>query len=297
MECTYCKKILSCTSSLNLHIKTNKKCKELQADVCKDNKPPYICTGCGKKYTTKGTLLRHSKVCTNNMSIVYKLNSRIKMLLDDSANINAKLEECEIECERQQFDLNCVNNKLIEKDNIIHQKDTIIAELNAKIDLYKEFSSSYTGGNTTNNNTTNTVNNIIVSSLDIMDDPVKLNRLIEEHYSTDYFIEGQVGVAKFSNDHLVTDDDGQKLYICTDTSRNSFKYKNVKGEIVKDPHGTKFANNLLDNGLKDMARKHSNTLLKRDYDFTNVTSKFFEIDDMGKDTKKFCKHLGSLVSL
>jgi hypothetical protein len=53
----------------------------------------------------------------------------------------------------------------------------------------------------------------------------------------------------------------------------------------------------LDNGLKDMARKHSNALLAKDHDFTNVTSKFFEIDYMCKDTKKFCKHLGSLVAI
>jgi hypothetical protein len=80
-------------------------------------------------------------------------------------------------------------------------------------------------------------------------------------------------------------------------SRNSFKYKNAKGEIVKDPNSTKFAGNLLDNGLKDMARKHSTALLDRDFDFNNVSSKFFEIDDMCKDTKKFCKHLGGLVSV
>jgi hypothetical protein len=181
------------------------------------------------------------------------------------------------------------------------EKDTCIAELNAKIELYKEFSNSSKGvsTNTVNNTVTtnNNVNNIIVSSLDIMEDPTKLNRLIEQYYSTDYFIEGQIGVAKFSNDHLVTDEKGNKLYICTDTSRNSFKYKNAKGDIVKDPHGNKFAGNLLDNGLKDMARKHSNALLARDHDFTNVTSKFFEIDDMCKDTKKFCKHLGSLVAI
>jgi len=55
--------------------------------------------------------------------------------------------------------------------------------------------------------------------------------------------------------------------------------------------------NWLDNGLKYMARKHSNALLAKDHDFTNATSKFFEIDYMCKDTKKFCKHLGSLVAI
>jgi hypothetical protein len=130
-----------------------------------------------------------------------------------------------------------------------------------------------------------------------MEDPSKLNALIDKYYSTDYFIEGQVGVAKFSNDHLINDDKGNKMYVCTDVSRNSFKYKNAKGEIVKDPNSTKFAGNLLDNGLKDMARKHSTALLDRDFDFNNVSSKFFEIDDMCKDTKKFCKHLGGLVSV
>jgi hypothetical protein len=212
---------------------------------------------------------------------------QLQLKHNDLKNNRCDVEELEIELEYK-------NVQLLEKDSRI-------TELEAKIEIYKEFGNIHKGLTNSNNTTTinnvNNSNNIIVSSLDIMEDPVKLNRLIEQYYSTDYFIEGQVGVAKFSNDHLITDDKGNKMYVCTDTSRNSFKYKNANGDIVKDPHGTKFAGNLLDNGLKSMARKHSNALLARDHDFTNVTSKFFEIDDMCKDTKKFCKHLSGLVSV
>jgi hypothetical protein len=287
---------------LNYHIKTSKKCILSRSDneICFN----HVCIGCDKVFTTKNKLNIHETLCNSIIKVqtyelnVIKLNDTIKnskieidSLLTQNTKITTKLEELEIDLEY--------------KDGVISEKDTLIAELYAKIEIYKEFSDSYSARSTSTNNmsnmsnsnntTVNNVNNIIVSSLDIMEDPSKLNRLIEEHYSTDYFIEGQIGVAKFSNDHLITNAKGDKLYICTDASRNSFKYKNSKGEIIKDPQCSKLACNLLDNGLKDMARKHSNALLARDHDFTNVTSKFFEIDDMCKDTKRFCKHLGSLV--
>jgi hypothetical protein len=313
MECEYCKRVLSCKSSLNYHIKTNKKCKKLR-DISTSTdllENLYICSGCDKSFTTVYNLKIHTNTCNALIKVnvsddkLFKANtslSEIKNKLEeveiDNEYYKAEIEKLKIE---HMVELQNQTNMLQQKEVELCEKDTCIAELNAKIELYKEFSNSSKGvsTNTVNNTVTtnNNVNNIIVSSLDIMEDPTKLNRLIEQYYSTDYFIEGQIGVAKFSNDHLVTDEKGNKLYICTDTSRNSFKYKNAKGDIVKDPHGNKFAGNLLDNGLKDMARKHSNALLAKDHDFTNVTSKFFEIDDMCKDTKKFCKHLGSLVAI
>jgi hypothetical protein len=287
MECQYCKKLFTTTSSLGRHKRTAKKCISSRNEKYTSK---YKCDKCDKLCRDYTELTKHLSTCkaVNVNEINVRYESKIDIL-------NTRV----LQLEQIVRDQQC---KIDEQENILSDNVTTITELTAKIELYKEFSTSYKTGatsntNNSNNTTNNTVNNIIVSSLDIMEDPLKLNRLIEKHYSTDYFIEGQIGVAKFSNDHLITDDSGNKMYVCTDASRNSFKYKNAKGEIVKDPNSTKFAGNLLDNGLKDMARKHSNTLLARDHDFTNVTSKFFEIDDMCKDTKKFCKHLGGLVSV
>ena len=291
MECHHCKNKLANVSSLNYHIKTNKKCIAIQKNITVST-IGIKCLGCEKLYSSEYILNNHIKEC-----VAFEKTTIIEGLKNNSTTLKNKIEELEIDNEYIKSKLLTLNNQYTDD---IFEKDRLLTELEAKIELYKEFSnSSKSSATTVNNNTVNNNvnNNIIVSSLDIMEDPSKLNMLIEKYYSTDYFIEGQVGVAKFSNDHLITDDDGNKLYICTDTSRNSFKYKNSKGEIVKDPHGTNLAVTLLDNGLKDMARKHLNTLLSMDHDFNNVTSKFFEIDDMCKDTKKFCKHLGSLVAI
>ena len=312
MECSYCTKRLATKYSLAVHIKSSKKCFKIRGEQFKST---FTCKSCNGVFSSKIVLNRHINVCKIKKN--YDESEKITLLNKEHSikiyELNSVIEEQDIELERVNYELNDKNKQINQKDEYFKQlssgyREQIVA-LEAKIELYdkqesksiksiKSINSTNTTNNTThNNNNVTNVNNIIVSSLDIMDDPIKLSKLIHDHYSTDYFIEGQIGVAKFSNDHLINDKKGNKLYICTDTSRNSFKYKDSSGKIIKDPHGTKFAVNLLDNGLKDMARKHSNTLLNRDHDFTNVTSKFFEIDDMCKDTKKFCKHLGSLVSI
>jgi hypothetical protein len=302
MECQYCKKVLSNKYSLAVHIKSSKKCFKSRGTKFTSS---FTCKSCNNIFCSKVALNRHIIVCKvkKDKDTEDKLHILQKKYDIEIIELNNKIEEQDIELEHKDLELNDRNEQIKQREDYYKQLSSEyrekIAALEAKIELYEKRDISTTNNttnNTINNNVTN-VNNIIVSSLDIMENPNMINKLIQEHYSTDYFIEGQIGVAKFSNDHLVTDEKGNKLYICTDTSRNSFKYKNSKGEIVKDQHGTKFASNLLDNGLKDMARKHSNALLNLDHDFTNVTSKFFEIDDMCKDTKKFCKHLGSLVSI
>jgi hypothetical protein len=118
--------------------------------------------------------------------------------------------------------------------------------------------------------------------------------LIEEHYSTDYFKGGQQGVAKFSNDHLITDDKGNKMYICTDVSRNSFKYKNSSGELIKDPNCSQLVNSMLDNGLKEVAYKHSNSLMDKDTAFQEkavLMDTYFDIASMDTEATKFSKCL------
>ncbi|MHA2039575.1 MAG: hypothetical protein ACW98X_24405, partial [Promethearchaeota archaeon] len=129
------------------------------------------------------------------------------------------------------------------KDNVLLKNNILIAELKAKLSVHENINKSNCS---VTNNTVNNNNNIIISNLDILENPDKLRMLIEEHYSTDYFKGGQQGVAKFSNDHLITDDRGNKMYICTDVSRNSFKYKNSSGELIKDPNCAQLVNSMLD---------------------------------------------------
>ena len=57
---------------------------------------------------------------------------------------------------------------------------------------------------------------------------------------------------------LLKDDDGKSTYICTDTSRQIFKYKDTLGDIQKDVKAKKLTKILLDAGLKEKNNNISN---------------------------------------
>ena len=65
-------------------------------------------------------------------------------------------------------------------------------------------------------------------------------QLIEEKYDSKYLFQGQKGVAQFAVDFILKDDSGQLKYICIDTSRQIFKYKDSFGDIRKDVEVKKF---------------------------------------------------------
>ena len=65
----------------------------------------------------------------------------------------------------------------------------------------------------------------------------------------------QKELAQFITEHLLKDDDGKSTYICTDTSRQIFKYKDTLGDIQKDVKAKKLTQTLIDGGLKDTNHK------------------------------------------
>jgi hypothetical protein len=227
-------------------------------------------------------------ICKLNFEIK-RLNIVNKTSLDNIQNLTELLKTS--------------NDKIEELELELDYKDSKIKEMNGKLIVHEKLSESYikhgstNSTNTNSNNTSNVINNnnnIIVSNLDILENPDKLRMLIEEHYSPDYFKGGQQGVAKFSNDHLITDDRGNKMYICTDVSRNSFKYRNSSGDLIKDPNCSQLVNSMLDNGLKEVAYKHSNSLMDKDIAFQDkavLMDTYFDIASMDTEAAKFSKCL------
>ena len=76
-----------------------------------------------------------------------------------------------------------------------------------------------------------------------------VENIINDKFNLDMISEGQKGVAKFAANYLLKDTDNNLNYVCTDSSRKIFKYKNDTGDIEKDINAQKLTNILTDNGL------------------------------------------------
>jgi len=122
----------------------------------------------------------------------------------------------------------------------------------------------------TNNITNNTIN--ISSSLDF-NNINKVKNIINENYTINYAVNGQKGLAQFVVDKILTDENGKLIYICTDPSRQIFKYKDNFGEIKKDVEAKKLTNYIVNGGIKNKT--------------VNVASDWYKDDDGNINIEKF----------
>ena len=248
MECEFCNKIFSSKSSLNNHQKTTKYCLKLQGKL--EEEGNFICDYCKKTFTVKTNLISHHGICK-----------------EKEFNDNFKKREEEL-----QKEFNKEKEELQKEINELKQK---VAELNGRLftlkddhELIKEIAKQ--PKTTTNNTTNNTLN--ITTCLDF-NNIDKIKNVIENDFDIDYAVRGQKGLAHFVNEKLLKDDNGKLIYICTDPSRQIFKYKDDKGEIRKDVEAKKLTNYIVDGGIKIKT--------------TNVSKEWYTNDDGNLDMTKF----------
>jgi hypothetical protein len=139
------------------------------------------------------------------------------------------------------------------KDEILELKEEIAqfkGQLKGKNEIYeKDHECILEMAKQPKNSTTTNNNKILnISTLDLSDKRVK--SAIDTKFVKEYIHDGQDGVAKFTVDNLLTDENGKVNYICTDTDRHMFKYKDADGEVRKDFKAKKLTNALINNGIK-----------------------------------------------
>jgi hypothetical protein len=265
MECNYCNKNFSCKSSLKLHQKTTKYCLKLQGKN-EDNK--FECEYCKKIFTVKTNLISHYGTCKEK-----ELNDNLEKLEEQlQKEFNKEKEQLQKEFNKEKEQLQKEFNKEKEKlqkefnkerkdfvimlkdkeEEIVELKQTV-AELNGRLftlkddhELIKEIAKQ--PKSTTNNTTTN--NTLNISTCLDFDNIDKIKDVIENDFNINYAINGQKGIAKFIKDKLLKDDTGKLIYVCTDPSRQIFKYKDNKGDIRKDVEAKKLTEYIVDGGLK-----------------------------------------------
>lgn len=197
MECQYCKKKLSSVYSLKIHQKKTKYCLKIQG---KSTDGQYKCK-CGKDFTQKHHLLDHQTICVSNGKYVFEL------LADNQS---------------------CKNELAV----LRHQVLSLQAD---KLDLqerYDKLAETLAKRSTTVNNTQ--VNNMNLSVFDKSQGDI--DRIVNENYDKNYLLEGQKGVARFTNLHVLKSSDSSKLpmYLITDKTRGNGKYKVSENETVID---------------------------------------------------------------
>jgi len=143
------------------------------------------------------------------------------------------------------------------------------------------------------NNTTN--NNLLMMTPFEMNTE-RFSNTIRESFTRDYMIEGQKGVAKFAVDKLLRDENGKLQYVCTDPSRQIYKFKTIDGDMERDVKAQKLTKSIVDE-LKKKAQNITVETITDDSDiFMLITNNFQDINEMDTNNSDFRNTLASLTT-
>jgi hypothetical protein len=127
-------------------------------------------------------------------------------------------------------------------------------------------------------------------------DAKKFSIIVSNHFSNDYLILGQKGVAKFMIDYLIKSKEGF-TYKCDDIDNQIFIYNNVDGILTKDIKAKKLIQLILDSNLKNIAHTISCVKMNENTElFLEYSNYYDEIKNLKTNNKLFLEELIKLIT-
>lgn len=190
----------------------------------------------------------------------------------------------------------CKNDPLILK-KLLQRKDVEIELLKKELEIYKKdkdklLKDLVNRPTTTNKNTINQTLNLTVFNKTAAD----IKKLVEEKYDTNYLLQGQKGVARFTHSHVLEGnkiDDKDPIYIITDRNRGNGKYKSSRGEIVSD-NGLQGLTKKVYPSVKDKACRLA--LKEKAMENEDIYNNFQDVFGMMDDNTDFRKEMVKLIN-
>jgi len=250
----------------------------------------YNCKYCGSNFKRSDILFKHQNKAQ------YCLNIRLR---EKERESESEREQLKTELENTKRDLENTKRELENmKEDRDDYKDKLFSLANNPINNNNNNTALTNTHNNNNNYTalTNTHNGNNILMLNPFDmNKQKFSDVIKESFTKDYMIEGQKGVAKFAVDKLLKDEDGKLQYVCTDPSRQIYKFKTIEGDVERDVKAQKLTKNI----IEEIKRKSQSIVvadMNSDADvFMLITNNFQEINGMEGDNSDFRNTLASLT--
>ena len=279
--CQYCKTEFSNLYNMNSHQKKAKYCLLIQGkeNTIDKNKTEFKCKYCKKNLASKQKLAYHIEIC----------DKKFILLLDELKEKDKKIQDQE-----KVFIKLKSRIEQLEEQNTNYKEQ--VKDLQDKLDRIANKAIDRPTINTTNNTTLN-----IASFMDF-NDIDKIKNTIENRLNINHVVDGQKGLANFVKDNLLTDDTGKLLYICTDPSRNIFKYKDSTGEVKKDVEAKKLTNYILEGGIRTKSAVIGNEWCKDDKGdinmgrFNVMMEQQQSIMKLSDDNNNFKKELAAITT-
>lgn len=230
--CEYCHHTFTTTSNLYYHQRTNKECL-LSRGCALPTKP--TCTYCKEPYSSLQRLHAHEVRCQKRPTPEEEKVALIIAQKDEEiARLRSELADSKEEIARQRDQIIGILQQ--EVSNI-----TQIASKRSKVTHKTIYNQSQISNHTNNH-------------LDLSNTE-HIHSQLEKHLDHETVAQGQVGIAKMVVKHILTTENGELLYVCTDQDRHIFRYLNEEGQAVKDIRAGHLKEALHRSGIGRMAVK------------------------------------------
>jgi hypothetical protein len=245
IRCEYCQKKFSNKYNLKRHQSNTNKCIKIQEEEKTTN---HVCKFCKKCYTTKKYLDKHIANCSQ-----YK-NNQIKEIEEEyqleieklKLEFEKKLKEQSIKLQEQyEKKLNLLNDKIsqiqinheIQMDENKEYFENIINEQikehqTEKMNILENYNQMLISNNG------NVVNNTINNNYNITLIPFTKDSIPIDEITIQDLKKGISGISELLLKSITVDKEkGLYNYICSDPSRNMYKYFSMERKWVKDING------------------------------------------------------------
>lgn len=226
--CEFCTSTFSRESSLFYHQKHTIKCLDIQGRA---HPPKPSCRYCGESYAKPSALSVHEEKCPK------KPTPTEEKLMEELSRTREDLSQAREEVSRlchQILDYRLLVTSLEERLKSSElQLQSSQSQLERRIEDITQIASkrSKITHNTIYNQSNvshNTNNHLDLSNTE------HIHSKLAEHLDPQTIAQGQVGIARLLVKNILTTDEGELLYVCTDQDRHIFRYLNHEGKEVKD---------------------------------------------------------------
>ena len=219
VKCEFCQGHFANDANLKYHQNHAKSCLTLQGRTAPD-KP--MCRYCGESYSTLYRVRSHEEKCERQLTPMAQENARLR-------EENARLREENIKYQSLfEHSSDLLHKQLVEMNQLASKRSKI-----THTTIYNQSHVSH--------------NHLDLSNT------AHIQSKLAQHLDHATIAQGQVGIARSVVKNILTTDDGELLYVCTDQDRHIFRYLNHEGKEVKDIRAGNLKEALDKSGIGRMA--------------------------------------------
>ena len=295
MECEYCKKILKNSITLKNHQKT-KGCLKTRG-IDNSTLLSFKCENCHKDFSAKRRFNEHINSCFGDVT---KIN-------DKFGDLNSKINNLEYDNKKLRDEIYKLKDVIYDLKIKTYIDENEIKNLNKNMDIFHEdhkvlIDIAKQPKKVINANTQINKMLTVMTPLDFKN-VEEMKQIIDEKYDINYIFEGQKGFVQFVHQNLLKDENDNLKYICSDPSRQIFKYKTPDGNVHKDIEAKALINFLISSGLKDKACELTIEWMKDDKGdidprkYQIIINKAESMRTLSEDNSEFKKELISITAV